>query len=361
MNIGIMTLHLHRNYGGILQNYALQQILSRLGHNPITIDKRPARNNLKFAVSYLKHTIIKALGRESEGIYYYEHTHRGGAFAKFVNKYINKTRSTARYTEELINKYKLEALIIGSDQVWRRAFFTDGNLKNYYGYFLAGNSIPRIAYAASFGVDSWEYEPELTTECGKLASKFKAISTREDSGIELCKNLGVMNAVGVLDPTMMLSAQDYLNLCEPIPVLKKGVLFAYILSNDANDIATVKKIAIQRNLTPLIVGAEFHATLSVEEWIAYFRDCEYVVTDSFHGTVFSILFKKEFNTIINQMRGGDRFYSLLNRLQLTNRIITDNSMFEIGTVDWDKIERILTVWRNKSMTFLETALSNISQ
>lgn len=357
MKIGIITLQLHRNYGGILQNFALQQILKRLGHDPITIDKRPYRNNFRYLISKFKFQTYKLLGIRSSNIFYYEYTARGKKFSKFVDRYITKTSSTSQYNEDILIKNKCKTLIVGSDQAWRRAFFTKDDIKNYFGAFLNTEEIPIMSYAASFGIDKWDYENDLTSECKVLASNFIGISTREDSGIELCKNLGIDNAVAVLDPTLLLDAKDYCKVCENVPRQCKRILFAYLLDCNEDNIYLVNSIAKKKNLTPVIVQSEFHAKLSVEEWLSYFRDCDYVVTDSFHGTVFSILFRKEFNTIINTVRGGDRFYSLLNRFSLLERIISSSEEFSFDAIEWDKVYEKLDNWRNKSLTYLTDTLS----
>ncbi len=305
MKIGIITLQLHRNYGGILQNFALQQILKKLGHNPITIDKRPNRNYFRFILSYLKYHVYRFLKIGTSEVFYFEHTTRSKQFSRFVNKHITLSDSTSHYSAEILQKYQCELLIVGSDQVWRRAFFTKNDIKNYFGAFLKSRTIPIISYAASFGINKWDYEDDLTSECKVLASKFSGISTREDSGVLLCQNLGINNAVAVLDPTMLLTSEDYCKVCDMIPKRRDKVLFSYLLDYNQHNVNLVHSIAKNKGLIPIIVQSEFHAQLNVEEWLAYFRDCEYVVTDSFHGTAFSIIFKKEFNTIVNEFRGSD--------------------------------------------------------
>lgn len=360
MKIGIITLQLHRNYGGILQNFALQQILRRLGHNPITIDKRPARNNVRFVLSYLKWLIYKLLKIKTLEIFYFEHTTRGDKFSHFVKKNIKVSASTANYSDEIVKNNRLDLIVIGSDQVWRRAFFTKDDIKNYFGAFLNTEKIPIVSYAASFGIDKWDYEDDLTTECTLLASKFTGISTREDSGIKLCDNLGIDDAVAVLDPTLLLDAEDYCKVCDNVPAHDNKILFAYLLDCSDHNINLVKSIAKEKGLTPIIVQSEFHAQLSVEEWLSFFRDCEYVVTDSFHGTAFSILFRKEFNTIINAVRGGDRFYSLLNRVGLLERIVSETEISCTDAIDWNEVFDKLGKWRKISMTFLTNTLSQCS-
>lgn len=215
--------------------------------------------------------------------------------------------SLSRYPE-LTNQF--DAFVVGSDQVWRPKYAP--NIDDAFLVFLKKDSARRVAYAASFGVDNWEYTPQQTEKCAAFAKKFNDISVREESGVDLCKeNFGV-EAAWVLDPTLLLNKEDYFELCKDVPVKKGNVLAVYML--DANDavLSLCHKIAMERGLELNVVSADARASLSVPEWLAMFRDASYVVTDSFHGTVFSIIFGKEFNCIYNETRGKARFESLLN-------------------------------------------------
>ena len=361
MKIGIMTLQLHRNYGGVLQNFALQSVLRSLGHAPITIDKRPSRNNLRYTISYIKYLIFNFLNLKSKGIFYCEHTTRGRGFDGFVKKHISTTISTSTYSEKLLYKYHCDLLIVGSDQVWRRAFFSKEEIKTYFCSYIKNQSFPLISYAASFGVDNMEYEEDLAKECKALISKFIGVSVREDSGISLFSKMGFHNAVGVLDPTLLLTAKDYTETCSGILPKNEKFLLAYLLDDSKENIDFVNKLAREYGLKPVIVVSEYNAVISVEEWIANFRDCEYVVTDSFHGTVFSIIFKKSFRTIINKFRGADRFFSLLNRLELSDRIVDIKNPQDVGFVNWNIPDKNLDHWRKVSMDFLIKSLSEAQQ
>ncbi len=212
---------------------------------------------------------------------------------------------------------------------------------------MKSRTIPIISYAASFGINKWDYEDDLTSECKVLASKFSGISTREDSGVLLCQNLGINNAVAVLDPTMLLTSEDYCKVCDMIPKRRDKVLFSYLLDYNQHNVNLVHSIAKNKGLIPIIVQSEFHAQLNVEEWLAYFRDCEYVVTDSFHGTAFSIIFKKEFNTIVNEFRGSD----------LTDRIVSSSGIYNANNINWDNVFIKLEYWRKKSIEYIINAMT----
>ena len=223
-------------------------------------------------------------------------------------------------------------------------------------HFVKKKNITKIAYAASFGVDTWEYSETATKQCREWVKEFKAVSVREASGVALCENYLSVNAIHVLDPTLLLTKDIYENLCLSIkPMCNEPFLVAYILDLTDEKVCLVNNIAKSKGLKCLIVSAEKNISITVEQWLSMFRDAEYVVTDSFHGTVFSLIFRKSFNAIINSERGSSRFESLLSIFNLQNRLIYDkDESVEPKEIVWKPIEEILSQWTEKSINFLET-------
>ena len=204
----------------------------------------------------------------------------------------------------------IDAFVVGSDQVWRPKYAP--NLGDVFLGFVKTSGVRRISYAASFGVDHWEFSPKQTKFCSALAKRFNAVSVREESGVKICKeNLGV-DATWVLDPTLLLDKEDYAEICKDVPVETKQILAAYVLNIDDSILGLCKSIAKEKGLELKVFSADTKAKISVPEWLAMFRDASYVVTDSFHGTAFSIIFGKEFKCLYNESRGSARFESLLN-------------------------------------------------
>ena len=156
-----------------------------------------------------------------------------------------------------------------------------------------------MAYAASFGTDQWEYTPEQEAECARLAKLFDAISVREASGVGLCKEHFDVEATHVLDPTLLLTANDYNDLCKGIEP-REPFVFAYILDMTEQKVAEIKAFAEAKGLSCFIksADADISDADSIELWLSYFRDAAYVITDSFHGTAFSINYNN-FITIYN--------------------------------------------------------------
>lgn len=315
MNIAILSQTLLNNYGGLLQNYALQKVLSNLGHNPMSLDyMRIVRPPLKiFIASWLKSFFYLFIPGKRRHFARLSSLGRRKSWSEdFIANHIKKTRPVQNIAE--IASGDFSCFIVGSDQVWRPKYVFD--VSHYYLDFVKENRVCKISYAASFGVDDWEYSKKKTRECSKLAKKFKAISVREESGVKLCKeHLGV-DATWVLDPTLLLKKDDYLSICENVPFVKERYLAVYVLDENEEVNNTYEREAAVRGLVVKKFHADSKSTLTVPEWLAMFRDASYVVTDSFHGTVFSIIFGKEFKCIYNQGRGAARFESLLKLYNL---------------------------------------------
>ncbi|WP_373249359.1 polysaccharide pyruvyl transferase family protein [Bacteroides thetaiotaomicron] len=314
MKIGIVTQPLLNNYGGTLQNYALQTTLKYMGHHPITIDFIPKPSLFMYVLSCLKTIFFFFIPRKRHMFQSIpKRKNRNKEFEVFTSKYITTTRVVDHYLSSLISDYQLDAVIVGSDQVWRPLY--NPFLKDSFLMFTQKHNVKRIAYAASFGVDKWEFSLKETIACKECLKMFDGISVREHSGIKLCKEYLDVDAIEVLDPTLLLSKNEYLNLTSNIPVCKEKYLAAYILDRTEEKFIEIQQIAKTIGLTVKEFSASKDATLSVPEWLAMFRDASYVVTDSFHGTVFSIIFEKEFKCIYNKERGTSRFESLLQNYQ----------------------------------------------
>ncbi len=158
--------------------------------------------------------------------------------------------------------------------------------------------------------------------CSLLLKKFDAVSVREASGINICRNYFGVEALQMLDPTLLLSADDYRGLiCKAHTEPSNGNILVYILDKTPEKVALVEKIAKDKNLIPFWLDSpdEYQSNLplekqikmSVEQWLKSFGDAEFVFTDSFHGCIFSIIFRKQFLVFGNPKRGLSRFYSLL--------------------------------------------------
>lgn len=374
MKIGIITLPLHNNYGGILQAYALQKVLQNLGHDATIID-RSQLINLKFTTKLYRYCgrIIKKILFSRKGEIRKEgnynriiKTMRTNTFP-FILK--NIKRIEVKYDYSNIKENQFDAFIVGSDQVWRPIYFGPDIITNAYLSFAKDWNVKRISYAASFGTEEWEYTQEQTVECKRLLKNFKAVSVRENSAKDLCKKYFDVDATHVLDPTMLLDSTDYIRLFETTNTPKSnGSIMCYILDSNNEKEKAISYIENYLNLKSFSVNSKYEIKNApieeriqppVENWLRGFYDAEFVITDSFHACVFSILFEKTFIVYGNKKRGMTRFQSLLNIFGLENRLITEYKEVEkvINTpINWSKVNTIKKEWQQRSLNFIKENL-----
>ena len=383
MKIGILTQPLQANYGGLLQNYAFQQVLLRAGYEVETIDWTPSNKSLRSRLYRTKWNILSFLFPKKFPELRYQPTDKERNVIQqntnhFISTYIHHTESIMFKDgfshQAKVGKY--DAYVVGSDQCWRPRY--NAFLSSMFLDFVEGDKAKRIAYAASFGTDQWEFTQEMTSICATLAQKFNFVSVREDSGIKLCKeHLGV-NAVQVLDPTLLLTKEDYIQLIEAEKEPKaKGTLFNYILDPEAAKLAFINKVEKDKGLATFQVLPKCQAETRTKDdiknriedcvfpgvttWLRAFMDAEMTIVDSFHGMVFSIIFNKPFWVIGNADRGMSRFTSLLKIFHLEERLLDANQLHKVDInrpIDWASVNAILQQKRNECLNLLLSQLSN---
>lgn len=356
--VGIVTQPLWGNYGGLLQNYALQTVLRRLGHEPITIDYIWSQKWYRYLLSNLKSFTLYPFPSRRRKFDKWHPVRENELIDRFVNEHISKTAYVYRYKSTIVSKWHLDAIITGSDQVWRPIYNQD--LKDLYLDFAKDEDIPKIAYAASFGTSEYEYTPKNINACLKATKRLDAVSVREASGIKLCKKYFGIDAVEVLDPTLLLTIDDYCELAADRPRSTDSYLDIYILDRTPENDNILREISYLTGLKNIRQITENDKDFAPQDWIAMIRDASFVVTDSFHGTVFSIIFRKPFITICNRDRGADRFISLLKPLGLMDRLVysKSNELEIIATKDigWENVYRRLDERREHSVNFLKNSL-----
>lgn len=366
MKIGILTLPLHTNYGGILQAYALQTVLERMGHEVVVLDRPFHRKGLSIEkkLTYYPKRFIKRyiLFRKNVRILQEEYVERVQPIVEqntklFIGKYIHiRTFSNVN----TISEKEFDAIVVGSDQIWRPT--PHQNIYDAYLEFALTWNIKKIAYAVSFGTDCWGYSKQETTKCNELVKQFDGISVREESGIRLCSKFLNVESELVLDPTLLLDKNDYMELINSRETKDSHFLLVYILDMTEEKQRLVDKISMEKNLIPLVVNSKvenLQAQLNeriqppVENWIQGFYDADFVITDSFHACAFSIIFNKPFIVYGNASRGLARFKSLLSIFNLSNRFITSTDDYKaMPDINFDEINKIRNTFREKSMSFL---------
>lgn len=358
MDIGILTLPIGHNYGGILQNYALQHVLRQLGHNPVTFANGETYPLCKYYIRWiLKHLHLYKRELPLRPMWKQQRITRHRKNWEFIFRNIAVTSPRIKFNEDLPVRLGLDAIIVGSDQVWRPDYYR--NIEEMFLSFVSADSgLQRIIYGASFGGREWRFSEEQTQRCSTLIKKFDRVSVRELDGVEMCRERFGVDAVCVLDPTLLVGRVDYERLCRKITQPHRKYICAYILDCDDAIMSRLKVIANERNMELKVFSADNNCTLSVEEWIAMFRDAGMVVTDSFHGTVFSIIFRKEFYSIANISRGGSRFVSLLSQLGLQERLFDSvkNISFDVAAIDWTAVDAKLESLKKSSLDYLITTI-----
>ncbi len=335
MKIAILTQPLHTNYGGNLQNFALQKVLKDLGHEPLTIDRHhsvPLRAKLK--LGYFKRLAFFLLGRGEKPSFkaYFSSKHQVDTrqeISRFINAHITKTPRLYSDTQvqQAFKDNKFDAVVVGSDQCWRPMY--SPNIYSYFLDFLQNNEhLKKISYAASFGTDEWEYTPEQTKKCKELIQQFDLVTVREKAAVNLVTEKLNKDAEFVLDPTLLLSKEDYIELFVGKNLPDNKGIYTYIL-DDSDWKTQVVETAKETLGLPQFSNQHNKHTVnsekipSIESWIKGFADADFVVTDSFHGTVFSIIFNKPFLSLVNVSRGASRFESILGELDLIQRLVSD--------------------------------------
>lgn len=362
------------NYGGILQQYALQEVLGQMGHKTHILCRRQTRNAALEAVVALKWKIIPALGKRLP-------LGRFPLFAveSFKSKFLNNQSPPCFSGDALlqyVDKKRISAIVVGSDQVWNKWAAPD--LFNYYLDFCEQKeALVRICYAPSFSKPEWDYSPAESARCAELLKRFDAVSTREHIGVQHCRDHFGIAAQLMPDPTMLLDANHYAKIFANDPHYQSDgqkYVFSYLLDAAPEKIEAIKEVRQRLNArvvhfakNPTNEKRGFNSAQtdnSVENWLAKMAHSDFVVTDSFHGTVFAILFNKPFICFPNIKRGFERFTTLDvelgvgQRFALPNRASTSILMAEM---DWSSINGRLAQWADTGRSFLAEALNREMQ
>lgn len=332
----IITLTGHYNYGNIIQRYALQEFLRK--------------NKLYFVSLMRDHD-----GRDRA---HFDRTEKTRDFVK--NRIITQDFDTG-------NAYPV--YIVGSDQVWRNWNYKDvkKDLGYYFLNFTKNKSTKKIAYAASFGLEDIDEilgSRDMVNYLKPFVGEFDFISVREKSAIGIVKSAWNVDAEVVVDPTMLLSKRDYSLLIDRSPrkLHDMNAVFGYILANNSHKRVILDKVINASSKDAWVMYLKDDKPLyPVEQWLKGFRDAEFVVTDSFHGTVFSIINNTPFIVIENKVGGVSRLVTLLEKFSLEDRLIPedDATSFDVSTlkpINWRKVNRTLKVLRRDSKDWLMNAL-----
>lgn len=354
--IGVITFHDYDNYGAILQSYALQECIKRFGAEPEIIDYNCKYISNPFQLKRLK----------NNGFFNYIYGAIGNICYIPRRRKCNLFRKNMRYSEpvnrETVHKLdgKYDVYIAGSDQIWDY-HLTDFD-KTYFLDFVTKGK--KCSYAASIGehLPAQEYQKEYSD----LLNGFDQIFVRENYGAQVVEELIDKKVECTCDPTLLLSGDEWEKVITA-DARKEDYILVYQLGVNPSFVNFVKRLKKKTGLPVVyipfpLVGAlkcKFQLTIGPDEWLNLFRGAKYVVTDSFHGAVFSLLFHKEFFVRVDGHHVNKRVQELLTRLDITERIISDDLTDEMLTqkVDYDVVDDKLQSIREDSLNKLLKIIS----
>lgn len=393
MKIGIITLwESSDNYGQQLQCWALQKVLRKLGQDPFLIRYNTSLKNtysekiksrLKSIIKIiLIYPLIKKVYRRKETknklrwLSEYKKKNNYRDFIGFKKKYIITSSEIYKDIYALrSNPPKADIYIAGSDQIWSYPL----SYEESKAYFLDFGSdiIKRISYAASFSLP--EYPEKLKPVLRDLLKRFDAISVREDTGVRICESVGI-KAELVVDPTLLLGQNDYKMLIRQNQQKENDSNYIYVYHLNIEDKEEIhwdelKKLALNNNLSfrvttssGQLVGKELldgvnYEYSTIPQWLSNISNAKFMVTTSFHGVVFCLIFHINFIWFPltgKRSKGNSRVIDLLKSINLSSHIFSEiNSLEKVYTqsVNWDIVDIKLNLLKKKSISFLQRALT----
>jgi len=351
MKIALLTIWHEKNYGAELQAYATIKILQNLGYDVNMINIRLSD---MYPVNF-KNLIVRTIEQLSPN---------NKKFEKFWRENIPVTIRYRSVKEIQDNPPQADIYIVGSDQVWN-PIITNKFSKLFFLNF-GSEKTKRISIASSFGQEDWPYI-ELIPEIKKLLSRFQHVSCREDSGLNiLSKTFGIQSAQ-ILDPTLLIDS--YTPLFDNSPIKKENKLVYYPLSDHDNELHDLAiKVALEKGLTPFninrykkILNKIVWNRPSVSQWLTQIAGADFVITRSFHGIAFSIIFNKQFAVLKGHNNRTTRLTSLLKLLNLEQRIFENAidaqySILQLDPIDYNIVNMRLNELRKQSIKTIKSMI-----
>jgi polysaccharide pyruvyl transferase WcaK-like protein len=363
MRIAIITFHNTLNFGATLQCTALNRVLSQMGHEVCVInylpwyvlEKKSAFKEIKSIRSSANK--IKAL---IKGMMYLTYANKvikkNRKYESFINSNIVLTRKYSNVGELRTNPPPADLFICGSDQIWNPAL--TGN-KLDKAFFLDFTDKPKVSYGASVGELDIESQKE---ELHNLLCDYQRISVREQTTAARLSAALNLDVTTVLDCTLLLNKEEYYRFEADYPI-SEAYLLLYNVQNSPTAVSIARRIAREKGLGIVDIspnpfaklkGARKIIDIGPGEFLTLFHNAEFVVTNSFHGTVFSIIYERQFIVIPHSTRAS-RVTDLLETLELTDRIALEPGYVEVAPVDYGRVNRKLNVARANSFRFLSSA------
>lgn len=350
LRISVLTFAMPENYGAVLQAYALGKVLRDMGHEVQFIDYTWTSSQKFYLLS-----ILTPLKRKFSN------------FRKIYMKNFSKKCKTETDLRKAVEGF--DVCIVGSDQVWNPDI-TDKRALHYFFDFVP-DDILKISYAASFGVKEWKWK-NLTPKIKELLNKFKAVSVREYSGVEICNDNFAVRATKVLDPTLLLG--DFSHLLLPSEETGFVLGYAYKRSNEYYDFIREAASALQtKGMVMDVFPRDLRKTSGMKkcfspsplQWLTVIANSRFVITDSYHALAFAIIFKRNFIVVPTGNLGqlNDRMMTLLQDLDLEDRIFNSlakarESRIWEKSINYEEVDTKLSVLRADSVKFLKESLTD---
>lgn len=350
MKIRIITIHGIPNFGSVFQSYGLCEYLKQTGYDDVrVIDYNPDYYNRRGLKAFL-----------GKLLNYKHYVVRKKKFRSFVEKNIPLTERGFKTSEELKNyDFDADVYIAGGDQLWN-VFHQSGNDSAYRLVFANGK---KISYATSMGQKNFPQD-ELMKLCEDIKD-FSSVSVRERSSVALLEKGGI-EASHCVDPVYLLKREDFEKFL--VPVNQPKYMLVYLVTPSPLLDRTIAYLKDKYNLKVILCSGfskkcccdEFLKDLGPDEILSYIKNAEIVLSSSFHATSFSIIFEKQFFTILPDEHTNERIEDLLNQFELSRRIISDNSNFETAlndVIDYDSVKPY-SVFAEESKDYLREALAD---
>lgn len=347
MKVGILTFHNAYNYGAVLQTYATQEIVKSRGHEVEIINyhnKKVDRHYVKKIPRRKFYRIPLAL----IGKYFFNK--RKEAYERFIDKYLHITKEVLRSAENVtLDKY--DVILIGSDQLWNKKI-TGGWDKMYWGEFKTSFATRKVAWSVCMNYTDLNEDDILFIK--KHLENFDLISVRESDLLSFISTLTSKKVYQTLDPTLVLPAQKWDEVCHEVK--EKGYIAVYAVKDEEKVIAFARSIASKQN-KPLVIirsyskwyfTSENKEYAGPDDFLSYIRHADMVVTTSFHGTVFSIIYQKQF--ICPVFRDNVRVDSLLESLHISERrVMSIDEYNSLPPIDYTGVKRDLNDLREETL------------
>lgn len=357
MRIGVLTFHNAINYGAILQTYATQHYLEAMGHEVTIIDYR----NQSIEDAYLPYTfsLLRLFHRKPWNILPYLLTTLSYSKKRKKQYEFSKSELSLSHRQYFVGDAleQFDIILIGSDQVWNPNF-TGGFDTFYWGQFEHGNS-KVVAWAASSKEKALNNSDRKVIEA--LLGNFTAISVREQELKAFLSPISSQQIHVLPDPTLLLTKTEWKKLCHPVK--EKDYILVYAMENEQDAIRIVEKLARKKNKKIIIINPYSHVriqkgyktTLSPYDFLSYFMYADEIMSVSFHGTAFSLIFEKQFYCYIAKGKSNVRIESILKQIGLESRIINeDTNLDELSVIDFNGINGQLEKLRKTAFFFFQS-------